>query len=208
MEHFRTHVKHKIGGRAKAMVVTDSRLHAVRYKQAFDKYIAEKGYTDVRTLVAFSGIVEDPDAPGKNLDGSRHEWRHQGKRTAGEVRQPRIPGAAGGGEVSDRIRSTAAAHDVCGQEAHRPARRADALAAESHLRGQGGHVHLGFPQQAGGNLQSFQALLRGHAHRTADGRAASLPAATPDRGDGPDLRGRGQGVLRGLFQTTPQGDGS
>ena len=37
----------------------------MRYKQAFDKYIAEKGYTDVRTLVAFSGIVEDPDAPGK-----------------------------------------------------------------------------------------------------------------------------------------------
>lgn len=55
VEHFRTHVKHKIGGRAKAMVVTDGRLHAVRYKQAFDKYIAEKGYTDVRTLVAFSG---------------------------------------------------------------------------------------------------------------------------------------------------------
>jgi type I restriction enzyme R subunit len=66
VEHFRTHVKHKIGGRAKAMVVTDGRLHAVRYKQAFDKYIAEKGYTDVRTLVAFSGIVEDPDAPGKS----------------------------------------------------------------------------------------------------------------------------------------------
>jgi type I restriction enzyme, R subunit len=66
VEHFRTHVKHKMGGRAKAMVVTESRLHAVRYKLAFDKYIAEKGYMDVRTLVAFSGIVEDPDAPGKN----------------------------------------------------------------------------------------------------------------------------------------------
>ncbi len=67
VEHFRTHVKHKIGGRAKAMVVTDGRLHAVRYKQTFDKYIAEKGYTDVRTLVAFSGIVEDPEAPGKTF---------------------------------------------------------------------------------------------------------------------------------------------
>lgn len=65
VEHFRTHVKHKIGGRAKAMVVTDSRLHAVRYKQSFDKYITDKGYTDVKSLVAFSGIVEDPDAPGK-----------------------------------------------------------------------------------------------------------------------------------------------
>ena len=61
VEHFRTHVKHKIGGRAKAMVVTDSRLHAVRYKLAFDKYISEKGYTDVKTLVAFSGTVYDKE---------------------------------------------------------------------------------------------------------------------------------------------------
>ena len=37
----------KIGGKAKAMVVTSSRLHAVRYKQAIDKYIAEKGYADI-----------------------------------------------------------------------------------------------------------------------------------------------------------------
>ncbi|MEZ4786163.1 MAG: type I restriction endonuclease [Candidatus Kapaibacterium sp.] len=66
VEHFRTHVKHKIGGRAKAMVVAESRLHVVRYKQTFDKYIQEKGYTDVKTLVAFSGVVEDPDAPGKS----------------------------------------------------------------------------------------------------------------------------------------------
>lgn len=66
VEHFRTHVRHKIGGRAKAMVVTDGRLHAVRYKQAFDRYIQEKGYTDIKTLVAFSGSVEDPQAPGKS----------------------------------------------------------------------------------------------------------------------------------------------
>jgi type I restriction enzyme R subunit len=65
VEHFRTHVKHKIGGRAKAMVVTDSRLHALRYKRSFDKYIGEKGYTNIKSLVAFSGVVEDPDAPGK-----------------------------------------------------------------------------------------------------------------------------------------------
>lgn len=66
VEHFRTHVKHKIGGRAKAMVVTESRLHAVRYKQMFDQYIKANGYKDVRSLVAFSGVVEDPDAPGKS----------------------------------------------------------------------------------------------------------------------------------------------
>ncbi|MGD0234554.1 MAG: type I restriction endonuclease [Syntrophorhabdales bacterium] len=61
VEHFQHFTRHKIGGRAKAMVVTSSRLHAVRYKQAFDKYIAEKGYKDLKTLVAFSGIVIDPD---------------------------------------------------------------------------------------------------------------------------------------------------
>jgi type I restriction enzyme R subunit len=62
VEHFRHFTVHRIGGRAKAMVVTSSRLHAVRYKQAFDKYIAEKGYKGIKTLVAFSGTVIDPDA--------------------------------------------------------------------------------------------------------------------------------------------------
>ena len=65
VEHFCAHVKHKIGGRAKAMVVTDSRLHAVRYKQAFDNYIKANGYKGIKTLVAFSGVVEDPDFKGK-----------------------------------------------------------------------------------------------------------------------------------------------
>jgi len=57
VEHFRTHTRHKIGGRAKAMVVTGSREHAVRYKLGFDRYIKEKGYTDVKSLVAFSGEI-------------------------------------------------------------------------------------------------------------------------------------------------------
>lgn len=64
VEHFRHFTMHRIGGKAKAMVVTSSRLHTVRYKQAFDKYIADKGYTEIKTLVAFSGTVIDPDAPG------------------------------------------------------------------------------------------------------------------------------------------------
>ena len=57
VEHFRHHTAGKIGGKAKAMVVTSSRLHAVRYKQAIDKYIHAKGYTDIAALVAFSGKV-------------------------------------------------------------------------------------------------------------------------------------------------------
>lgn len=59
IEHFRKFTMHKIGGKAKAMVVTRSRLHAVRYKKAFDEYIKAKGYTDMKTLVAFSGTVTD-----------------------------------------------------------------------------------------------------------------------------------------------------
>jgi type I restriction enzyme R subunit len=64
VEHFRHFTMHKIGGRAKAMVVTSSRLHAVRYKQAIDAYIVEKGYTGIKALVAFSGTVVDPDLSG------------------------------------------------------------------------------------------------------------------------------------------------
>ena len=58
VEHFNAVTRHKIGGRAKAMLVTGSRLEAVRYKQSFDRYIQEKGYP-IKTLVAFSGIVQD-----------------------------------------------------------------------------------------------------------------------------------------------------
>src|SRR5690625_4989701 len=63
IDHFRQSVQHKIGGRAKAMVVTRSRLHAVRYKLAFDAYIKEQNYTDLNTLIAFSGTVEDDGVP-------------------------------------------------------------------------------------------------------------------------------------------------
>jgi type I restriction enzyme R subunit len=63
VEHFRQIVSKKIGGKAKAMVVSSSRLHAVRYKEEFDKYIKEKGYQDVKTIVAFSGKVIYANAP-------------------------------------------------------------------------------------------------------------------------------------------------
>ena len=59
VEHFRNHTAKEMGGLAKAMVVTSSRLHAVRYKQNIDKYIKAKGYNDIRTLVAFSGSIDD-----------------------------------------------------------------------------------------------------------------------------------------------------
>ncbi|MDF1579103.1 MAG: DEAD/DEAH box helicase family protein, partial [Desulfobulbales bacterium] len=74
VEHFRSHVSHHLNKRAKAMVVTSSRLHAVKYMEAFTRYIKEHGYDDVRPLVAFSGTVKDPETgleytePGMNPD--------------------------------------------------------------------------------------------------------------------------------------------
>lgn len=58
VEHFASQVQNRITGRAKAMIVTRSRLHAMRYKLAVDRYLSEQGYP-WKTLVAFSGTVED-----------------------------------------------------------------------------------------------------------------------------------------------------
>jgi type I restriction enzyme R subunit len=61
VEHFRKHVMHSLNGQAKAMVVTDSRKAAVRYKQEFDKYMARMGYHDFKALVAYSGTISDAE---------------------------------------------------------------------------------------------------------------------------------------------------
>jgi type I restriction enzyme R subunit len=59
IEHFRRVTMKKIGGKAKAMVVTSSRKHAVRYFYAFQDYLRKKNYSGIGVLVAFSGTVED-----------------------------------------------------------------------------------------------------------------------------------------------------
>lgn len=64
IEHFRSSTRHKIGGRAKAMVVTGSRLHAVRYKRAFDEYIS--GYSGPRS----SGGPKTPSGIFGGLSGA------------------------------------------------------------------------------------------------------------------------------------------
>ena len=58
IEHFTTKSQGQIGGRAKAMIVTRSRLHAIRYKLAVDRRLAELG-DPFKSLVAFSGTVHD-----------------------------------------------------------------------------------------------------------------------------------------------------
>lgn len=74
VEHFIRKVKPLLGDRAKAMVVTGSRLQAVRYMKAFQKYINDNKYYDIRPLVAFSGKILDPETkleysePSMNID--------------------------------------------------------------------------------------------------------------------------------------------
>ena len=61
VEHFREYVAPLLRGRAKAMVVVSSRIEAVRWQLAIEKYIKEHGYK-IGTLVAFSGEVIDKDS--------------------------------------------------------------------------------------------------------------------------------------------------
>ncbi len=64
IEHFKNIVSKKIGGKAKAMLVCGSRLHAKRYYEEFGKYIKAKGYEDkIKILVAFSGKIIDDNTP-------------------------------------------------------------------------------------------------------------------------------------------------
>ncbi|MEU6061105.1 DEAD/DEAH box helicase family protein [Streptomyces sp. NPDC047097] len=59
IEHFRRNVMHMLDGEAKAMVVTSSRIEALSWSRKMDDYIAAQGYTDMSTLVAFSGSLTD-----------------------------------------------------------------------------------------------------------------------------------------------------
>lgn len=58
VEHFRRHVMTEIGGQAKAMIVTQSREHALRYYLGLKEYIKGQSYGDLKALVAFSGDLE------------------------------------------------------------------------------------------------------------------------------------------------------
>ena len=89
VDHFAAQVQERIGGRAKAMIVTRSRLHAVRYKLALDRILEEKGYP-WKSLVAFSGKIEDGGQKytesGMNSPGAGHVVGE--RQTATEFEKP------------------------------------------------------------------------------------------------------------------------
>ncbi|RFS84829.1 type I restriction endonuclease subunit R [Actinomadura spongiicola] len=64
VDHFREHTAPRIGGRAKAMVVTPLRADALQLYQAIRTYVDERGFTDCGTLIAFSGALRlEDDGP-------------------------------------------------------------------------------------------------------------------------------------------------
>jgi type I restriction enzyme R subunit len=79
IEHFRRHVAKELGGQAKAMVVTQSREHALRYWQHINRYITERGYADLKALVAFSGALQ--------VDGQ--EWTEASANGFAETELPK-----------------------------------------------------------------------------------------------------------------------
>ena len=89
VEHFAAQAAGDIDGRAKAMIVTRSRLHAVRTKLALDRYLAEKG-RPWKALVAFSGTVNDGGEPytESGMNSAGQERVIGDRQTAAEFEKP------------------------------------------------------------------------------------------------------------------------
>lgn len=93
IQHYQAAVQPELGGRAKAMVVTDSRAAAVRYARAFER-ISEQENLGLQALVAFSGEVDDPDvtalhgAPIPTVTEASMNPRLRGRDLADVFNQP------------------------------------------------------------------------------------------------------------------------
>ena len=64
VDHFRNHVEKNMRGRAKAMIVGNSRANAVRYCLEVRKYLEEEG-SPIKVLVAFTGTIKLRENPDK-----------------------------------------------------------------------------------------------------------------------------------------------
>jgi type I restriction enzyme, R subunit len=82
VDDFRESVAGRLGGRAKAMVVTSSRQHALDLYQAMLAYVDDCGFTDCGTLIAFSGVIKD--------EKSGHEFTEVKLNAFGEGELPKM----------------------------------------------------------------------------------------------------------------------
>ena len=87
VETFREVTSKAIGGKGKMMVVTSSRLAAVRYFHEVQRYIKQQGYDNLLIMIAFSGTVTDPDIPGTEFTESNMNTDVDGNRvTEGQTK--------------------------------------------------------------------------------------------------------------------------
>lgn len=87
VETFREVTQKAIGGKGKMMVVTSSRLAAVRYFHEVQHYIEQQGYDEMQVMIAFSGTVIDPEVPGVEYTESNMNTDPKGFRvTEGQTK--------------------------------------------------------------------------------------------------------------------------
>lgn len=89
IETFRGVTKNKINGKAKAMVVTASRLHAIRYYHEFKRYLEKKGYNDLDILIAFSGTIKDLDPSGNEVEYSEEGMNK--RKDGSTIKEKQLP---------------------------------------------------------------------------------------------------------------------
>ncbi len=124
---FEKDVKPLIGGRAKAMIVTTSRVAGLRYFNIIKEKLKERG-ADYKVLYAFSDFVHPGDQRGHQR---ARRQRVEGRRAdRGPLRGRRLPADDRGEQIPDRLRPAAARRHVPRQAGRGSQRRADGLAPE------------------------------------------------------------------------------
>ncbi len=142
VEHFVKHTRGRLGGRAKAMVVTRSREHAVKLYRKIQSYVDMRGHRGCGVLVAFSGELrvdglEADTVTEAKLNGfgesalpKAFAYTRADDEHAATEPEARVPDPGGGREVPDRVRPAAADDDVRRQAAQGRRRGADAVPAQ------------------------------------------------------------------------------
>ena len=189
LDHFLDVTADAINGKGRAMLVTRSRLHCVRYYLALKKLMKERA-----PVRAACGLLWHSRRPGhrsqahrEQPEPTRTQDRHPGCHQAAE-----IPHSHRRQQIPDGIRLPAASHHVGGQKARGRIGRADALPAQPH------HVVGG--QDRGGRAR-FRERGRGHPERLP----GLLPDDIPDGGDGPEQAVRPRSRAAQLGDLHPAG---
>ena len=141
VDHFHEQVidLRKIGGEARAMVVTSGIERAIQYFHAIRDYLEERK-SPYKAIVAFSG--EHEYGGTKVTEASLNGFPSQQDRGQGARASVSLPDLRG--QIPDRLRRASAAYDVCGQAALRHQGGANTVTAKSRAPAETRHVRARF----------------------------------------------------------------